>query len=206
MFYIINQGARIKTPIDTLLKEHGVSQVSAISKLGSISPRGVESEVTNKPVNARKDSEEQKAYQHIERSEKRELVVYAHQIMTSPVLTASMDLSLDVIWRQVSKQGCHHLPLVDEHQHIQGIVSDRDLLRFAANNRDFSNVAIHKMMTRSVITAAADTDVRALAEVMCRRSIGAVPIEDENLNLVGIVSRSDILRTVVNHGALELWA
>lgn len=207
MFYVIEQGARIQTPLDSLLKNTAVNQVSATSAVRASVRQELNAAAQKTADKTDEHSAERKVYQQIERGQQRKAVVYAHQIMTSPVISASVSQPLSAIWQLLSKRGFHHLPLVDEQQHIQGIVSDRDILRFAANNNPRQgSVIISQLMTRSVITAGRQTEVRTLAEVMSRRAIGALPIEDDELNLVGIVTRSDILRTLVNHGPLELWA
>ena len=146
------------------------------------------------------------AYQEESSAQPRNLLIYAHQIMSSPVITASIHESLNTIWSLFAKHKFHHLPLLDDQQKIQGIVSDRDILRFAANNHhQVGRQPIVELMNRQVISAAADTEVRVLAEVMCQRGIGAIPIVDDVVAVLGIVSRSDILRALVNRAPLELW-
>ena len=49
-----------------------------------------------------------------------------------------------------------------------------------------------------------ETEIRLIADVLIKERIGAMPIVDEKEKLVGIVTRSDILRTVVK-APLELW-
>ncbi|MFA7552672.1 MAG: CBS domain-containing protein [Spongiibacteraceae bacterium] len=203
MFYIIEQGARIQTPIDSLLKQKNIAAVSALSASRKVGPKVDD-------YNVLYDSQ-QKAHQYEQgeagSTHERSKIIYAHQLMSSPVVTATMGQTLTEIWSLFAKQGFHHLPVLDDQQHIQGIVSDRDILRFAANSsRQVGDTPIERLMSRQVISAGDEAEVRAIAEVMCSREIGAVPIIDSSEQLVGIVSRSDILRTLVNRAPLELWA
>lgn len=203
MFYIIDQGARIQTPIDSLLKQQKIAAVTALNAVNKIGAKADDYAVLA-------DSQ-QKARQY-EQSEKdasgeRAKIIYARQIMSSPVVTAAIGQPLTEIWAFFARHGFHHLPVVDAEQQIQGIVSDRDLLRFAANNnRQVGTTPIEKLMSKKVVSAGIGAEVRAVAEVMCNRAIGAVPIIGEDGQLAGIVSRSDILRTLVNRAPLELWA
>ena len=200
MFYIVEQGARVHTPVDQLLQPKGVPEVSAARKV-----RAVSSSAEDKSRDHAKTAT--LLYRDNQQEQLRCPVVYAHQIMTTPVVTASIHQMLNDIWSLFSKQRFHHLPLLDDRQQMQGIVSDRDLLRFAANNhRDVGNHRIGQLMTRQVISAVEQTEIRSIAEVMCNRAIGAVPIVNERVEVVGIVSRSDILRTLVHRAPLELWA
>ena len=199
MFYIIEQGARIHTPVDQLLQTGGVPEVGATDKVQAIGSSTEDKEQHNTRAAP-------EFYQDEGQEQSRGPVIYAHQIMTTPVVTASVNDTLNDIWTLFARQGFHHLPLIDARQRMQGIVSDRDLLRFAAsNNRDVGDYRIGQLMTRRVISAAEQTEIRTIAEVMCNRAIGAVPVVNEQVEVVGIVSRSDILRTLVHQAPLELW-
>lgn len=208
MFYIIEQGARIKTPTAQLLKERGVPQVSASTGVKAVSE---DNRDPLKTVTAKTTRENPYQQQTLEPEHELSPVIYAHQIMTSPVVAASINQTIESVWTLFSKHHFHHLPLIDDKQQLLGIVSDRDLLRFAANQqRNVGSHRIEEVMTRKVISAASTTEVRLIAEVMCRHAIGAVPItgdgDSDDSHVLGVVSRSDILRTLVNRAPLELWA
>ncbi|HEB26349.1 MAG TPA: CBS domain-containing protein [Porticoccus sp.] len=202
MFYIIEQGSRIKTPVDRLFVPRGVPEVAASPAVSAVSSGSVDQS------ESKSQSIKNNVYTDASDDEpERSRVIYSHQIMSSPVVTASVDQTLEEIWVLFSKSRFHHLPILNNQQQLQGIVSDRDILRFAANKqRDVGGYRIEQLMTKRVISAAEETEVRLIAEVMCRQAIGAVPITDDSAALVGIVSRSDILRTLVNRAPLELWA
>jgi CBS domain-containing protein len=99
-----------------------------------------------------------------------------------------------------------------------GIVSDRDLLATrgegpaAVDRPDASDDAnggadttIRAITKTRVLTASRETAIRQIAFVMIEQRIGAMPIIDESGHLEGIITRSDILRAVVNQAPLELW-
>lgn len=200
MFYIIEQGARIQTPVNRLLRSTGVNKPSATNPLRPVSTGDEDRDRVTPPGKLT-------PYQGSESAQQRSPVNYAHQIMTSPVITASFHQTVSAIRRLLSKRRFHHLPLVDDANTLRGIVSDRDLLRFAASpDRDMENYPVERLMTKKVISAAEQTDIRAIAEVMCEQAIGAVPIVNEQVAVVGIVSRTDILRTLVHRAPLDLWA
>lgn len=196
MFYIVNQGEGIKTPIESLVRRRIVDAVSAI--------------VPVLPIEEKKLTQTEKqlrSYKKQQGSSERKAAVYAGQIMTVGVKAGRTDQLLAEIWEMFSFHRIHHIPLLDSEHKLQGIVSDRDLLRFVASNnyRDMDRFPISELMTSAVIAALAKTEIRTLAEVMCRQSIGAIPIVNEEMEVVGLVSRTDILRTIVHQAPLELW-
>ena len=202
MFYIIEQGARIQTPIEKLLRPEIVPQVQASSAVAKIDQ--------HQPVNTSNPSFH-KAYQQASQQTQQHAqpAIFAHQIMTSPAICLKHNKTIDQAWAVFEKHRFHHLPIVNNSEQICGIVSDRDLLRYAVNHRHdnkLGNLQIKTIMRNAVITAAAETEIRAIAEIMAQRSFGALPIVDPQQQVQGIVSRSDILHTLVNQANLELWA
>ncbi|HXV68361.1 MAG TPA: CBS domain-containing protein [Nitrospira sp.] len=60
-------------------------------------------------------------------------------------------------------------------------------------------------MTSRVISTTPATDIREIARVTLEEHIHAVPILDGNRCLIGIVSTRNLLRSMANHGPIELW-
>jgi len=90
------------------------------------------------------------------------------------------------------------------------MLSDRDLLRVggtpdAAPVPDVGSLQVADIMSSPVFSAHPDTPIRDIAEVMLVERIGAIAICDDEGSLVGILTRSDILRALVNRAPLDLW-
>ena len=93
-----------------------------------------------------------------------------------------------------------HVPVVSEDSRLIGIFSDRDYL-----SAESEELRVGELMKTNVICARPTTEIRKIAEVLFQERIGAMPIVDENHELVGIVTRSDILCAVVNEAPLQIW-
>jgi acetoin utilization protein AcuB len=50
-----------------------------------------------------------------------------------------------------------------------------------------------------------ETLIREIVRVMFRERVGAMPIVNDTGRLKGIITRSDILRALMRHTALELY-
>lgn len=101
------------------------------------------------------------------------------------------------------------MPVVSGEKNIEGIVSDIDLLkRLIITDDKITNQTdeiIKDIMVREVVTASRVTDIRRIAMVMFTMHIGTMPILDDDKNLVGIITRSDILHALITCPPLKLW-
>jgi acetoin utilization protein AcuB len=65
---------------------------------------------------------------------------------------------------------------------------------------------VKDIMQPKVLSAFPETPIREIARIMFEEKVGAVPILDkEKKHLVGIVTRADILRRVMNNPPLDLY-
>lgn len=139
-------------------------------------------------------------------------------IMTSEVAFVHPDDSVSRIARLMHDKAISAIPVVDEGRRVLGIVTDVDLI--ARNTRidppaffplldgripletpnHFKRRIQHMVgnkardvMTEDVMTVGPEEDVEALAELMVKRRVNAVPVV-EGGRLVGIVARADVIR------------
>lgn len=149
------------------------------------------------------------AYRSIRQLDRREPLIHACQLMSYPVATVQINQDIVSAWRCFDSQHYRQLPVMDPRQRIVGMLSERDLLHFLIlDGQEFSYVrgkTVANTMSGEVITADPVADVRRIAQVMLAHHLSAMPIVDEQDNLVGLVSRSDILRAVTGDPPLSLW-
>jgi CBS domain-containing protein len=83
-------------------------------------------------------------------------------------------------------------------EHIEGIVSERDIVRGLAANRDsFLEEPVASIMTSTVFTCSPDDEVETLMQVMTDRRIRHVPVVDGH-SLCGIVSIGDVVKSRID--------
>ncbi len=124
-------------------------------------------------------------------------------VMTKRVVTVDMDDSLKVAKEIFDNVKFHHL-LVVQATKLQGVLSDRDLLKAmspylgsaAESNRDRSTLdrKIHQLMSRQPVTLTESATLDDAIEVFNTRRFSCIPIIDEQHVPVGIVSWRDVLR------------
>lgn len=92
-----------------------------------------------------------------------------------------------------------HLPVVDGEHRVIGMLSDRDLRPLfgdSARTQDVEGFRVKDWMSNRVISAGPNDTCRFAARIFSDRSIGALPIVDEQMHLVGILSYVDVLRVL----------
>ena len=201
-FVIYEQGARIQTPLSSVFPPRTVEQLTKLEK----TPRVSENDQIKESRLAHNEKSLDVYQQIDDGSAKRERVRYANEIMTSALLTINESETVEQAWRIIQSHGFHHLPVLGEGQKLVGILSDRDILSALAlaGTTTMSNTVSSLMQTR-VLSATANTEVRLIAGLMAENQIGAIPVVDGEDHVKGIVTRTDILRLLLNQAPLELW-
>ena len=132
----------------------------------------------------------------------------AAEIMTRDVATVHPDATVHEAVQLMSSRGCTSLPVLDGDNRVVGIVSEADLLRDRMPHDPRSHLRIdpelepdparfvRDVMNEAVVCMPASADAADIAEQMLANGIRAVPIVD-GATLVGIVSRRDVLRTLL---------
>jgi CBS domain-containing protein len=86
---------------------------------------------------------------------------------------------------------------------VRGIITERDLLRAAAEDlAHLRDARVADLMTRSVITGTSEADIDAVMHVMSERRIRHLPIVDDG-RLTGMISIGDIINALRVHSESE---
>ncbi len=127
------------------------------------------------------------------------------EIMTTKVICAGMDDTLDGIRKTLEMNRCHHIPIVEDNR-LVGIVSDRDVLKDLSPEADMENAdnhalntlqkKAHQIMSRKVITISPEDSVEEAAAAMLEKKFSCLPVLERSGAVVGIVTKTDILKSV----------
>lgn len=119
----------------------------------------------------------------------------ASQLMSAPVKTVFPDTSIDEAGKIMLRYGHSGLPVVDPNLDIVGIISRRDVDK--AKHHGLGHAPVKGYMSRRVISISPDVPLPEIQRILIDNHIGRLPVV-ENGRLLGIVSRTDVLRTL--HG------
>ncbi|XZN93549.1 MAG: CBS domain-containing protein [Microcoleus sp.] len=115
----------------------------------------------------------------------------ARELMSSPVRSIRPETSVGEAHRILLRYGHSGLCVVDAGDRLAGIISRRDI--DIALHHGFSHAPVKGYMTPQLKTIAPDTLLPEIEDLMVTYNIGRLPVL-ENDQLVGIVTRTDVLR------------
>ncbi|HEX2029317.1 MAG TPA: CBS domain-containing protein [Nitriliruptorales bacterium] len=113
------------------------------------------------------------------------------EVMTVDVLTTSADASIAAAARAMAERSVGSACVVDAQQSLEGIITERDVLRAAGSGRDLSQERVAGWMTRDPVTVAPDELPSEVARKLREGRFRHLPVCDEG-RLVGVLSMRDL--------------
>ena len=112
--------------------------------------------------------------------------------MSRNVISITPEESAALAARLLARHNLGALPVCDYEGHLQGIVTDRDIIiRCVAADQDPKRVPVQDIMTRELKTVEPSEDVRSAARRMATCQIRRLPVVD-NGQVMGMVSLGDL--------------
>ena len=120
------------------------------------------------------------------------------------VATVGQEASLADAAARLRDRGVGALVVSDDGRHIDGIVSERDVVRaLAAHGAGALGRTVGSVMSTTVVTCVADDSVEDLMSSMTERRIRHLPVVDEQGLLAGIVSIGDVVKARLSQLQVE---
>jgi len=146
----------------------------------------------------------------------------ATDVMSTPVVAAGPRITVQQVARMMINHRVSGIPIIEEDGQLIGIITEGDLLRrveagterqrsrrsewFLPNSRLAADYVksharrVADIMTRDVVTVDESATLGEIADLMEQHRIKRVPVRHDR-KLVGIVSRSDLLRVLPSGAA-----
>mgnify|MGYP000397292352 CR=1 FL=1 len=207
MFAVYNDG-RLSTrgPVETLYNVKKIDRVNPTNNENSENPP--EKFIIPNYDHITKEASD--AYKKSSNLDTREIIYHVSQIMNKEVLFVREDTTIEETYSILHDQNIRQLPIVDKIGKIKGVITQKNILDLIVGDLDNTNHSMRKILNTldlpEVITADPIADIRRVAKVMVDFNLNAMPIVNEDDLLVGIVTRTDILRTVASVPPMQLWA
>ena len=141
--------------------------------------------------------------------------VLAKDIMTKEVIFVERDTFLKEVAEVMSLHGISGVPVTGNNGEVIGVISEKDFLFSMGNKKNRTLMDIiaeglnnngcitipllekraEDIMTSPAITVNESTSVSDMMNIFTEENINRVPVLSQEMKLVGIVSRGDVLRT-----------
>lgn len=127
--------------------------------------------------------------------------------MSTPAITITPETPFQDALKLMRERRFRRLPVVNGEGKLVGIVSERDLLHAAPSpatslsvwemNYLLSKLRVEQLMTTQVIVACPDMPIEEAARLMVEHKIGGLPVVNEQRQVVGVITETDIFKVFV---------
>jgi len=124
-------------------------------------------------------------------------------ILSTELVTVNVTQKLSEVRRLMSEEHVHHIPVVSGRK-LVGLLSATDMVRlsFSAYGSDQRAIdamldhefRIEKTMNTDLVTLDDKSTIRDAAEKLREGKFHSLPVVDDNGNLLGIVTSTDLIR------------
>lgn len=213
MFVVFEPGGMRSPYVPGSVPQRNVPKISKSSATRQVKA-GQEDPLSISRKNVGPSSLQARMYEQVESlTQSTRAKILAREIMSSPVVTLPVTASLSQAWEVVHSKRYRHIPILGADDVVVGMLSDRDLFRGtmdsvlsgATESNKPSEGSIKSLVSHPVLVALPEAELCAIASVLLEERIGALPIVSEAGELVGMITRSDILRVLVAHPDFHQW-
>jgi len=126
--------------------------------------------------------------------------------MSKDVVSVDVDDSMHDAVKLMKENEIRMLPVLKKGK-LVGIITDRDLKRSAASDATMldvhellylvSKIKVRSIMTKDPITVPRNYTVEETAEVLLKNKISGAPVVDQNGDIVGTITQTDLFRVLI---------
>ncbi len=109
------------------------------------------------------------------------------------LVTASPEMSLREALKIMAKEGVSFLVVIKNGE-LYGVISEKDIVRTLAENKDPDSTRISDVCKRHVVTIGKNELLSHAAKLMREHNIRHLAVVNENGKSVGVLSIRDLLR------------
>jgi CBS-domain-containing membrane protein len=205
MFSVYGTAGRMFT--GTLEQLRDVTPVSAARRAQAAQPMGRDS--ADSAYGTLADDANRAYTQTQQGPSARRPLTTVQELMSRRVFTLPSTATVMQAWRLLVQRGVGQAPVLDADERLVGLMLRADLLPSPYEDaqawRTLLTQPVTALMWSPVPAVAPETDIRRVAQVLLDMALPGLPVIDAQDAVIGFVSRSDILRAVVNDPPLDLW-
>jgi CBS domain-containing protein len=118
-----------------------------------------------------------------------------NDVMTREIVSLMPGQSFAEAVGLMASRPFRHVMVIHTNGRLAGIISDRDLLRVMGGTTDWKEKRLSDIMTQDVFTVTPETHLSLAVREMLARRVNCLPVlYDENKQVCGVVTSTDLLR------------
>jgi len=142
----------------------------------------------------------------------------ARDIMTRKVITIGKDATVSELVRRLLRYKISGVPIVNEKNELIGIVSEEDIIikisslpfpisfsyafldnfeSYTKSTKEFMETRVEDIMSKKIKTAGENMTLSKVVNIMINNNINRIPIVDEKNKLTGIITRADVMSSMI---------
>lgn len=120
-------------------------------------------------------------------------------VMTKDLVTATPEDTITEAAELMKNEDIGPVLVVDndDAKTLVGIITDRDIvLKVIADGQDPRTTRVGEVMSKKLITCRPDDNVDVAIDAMAHYQLRRIPVVEDNMKLVGIISQADVATRV----------
>jgi signal-transduction protein with cAMP-binding, CBS, and nucleotidyltransferase domain len=113
-------------------------------------------------------------------------------VATAPAVLCKMDATIARVAREMREQDVGSVVVVDDHNRLCGVVTDRDLVVRALASGRPAEAKVADVMTHDVVALHGDADLLAATRQMASWACRRVPVVDADGTVRGMLTADDL--------------
>jgi len=114
-------------------------------------------------------------------------------IMHSKPFTVHRNASVDQAARLMWENDLGALPVIDDNDHVIGMITDRDIAMAAfTQGRALTDITVDSSMSKSLYCCELGDELEKAQDLMRQHQVRRIPVLDNSNHLVGLLSLNDI--------------
>lgn len=137
-------------------------------------------------------------------------VYHVKDIMVRDFISINYKKTLKESYELLKEHQVNNIPVTDDNGGIIAMVNKKIILNFLMDDLEYILRTLDKTLEYldlpHVLTTSPITDIRRVAQVMISEKIDAIPVVNNNHILVGLVSKTNIIKAIADKPHIQFFA
>ena len=121
-----------------------------------------------------------------------------YDVMSVDVVCAKKNATIIEAATRIVLGGFNGIPIINDDGMVIGMLTTIDILNAIKAGKDINRATIDEIMTVNPIVINQNKEIEETIDIMNKNRISMVPVVEDDSRIIGICSRSDIIKEILN--------